>query len=198
MMLVPNDGPRRPSLVVLPSLESDPILGSDFDGNGSIVVGRIGRAMRPAHLLQLLSSGQRPAVAIYSDQLASVEDATIPIKRAGRCFFLSAVEVLLVSQYGYQARIWSADGFSEADTPEDVVALLVRYLDHCADQEGWIVGSLQSQRSLEIRVATAELELRRLQDAALCAWALRGMRFDAGLRSILEQSTEAFRRLKDL
>jgi hypothetical protein len=198
MISAPNDDERQPSLVVLPSLESDKALGVGLHATGSLMVGSIAGTMRPADLLQVLGSGRRPDVHIYSDQLVSVEDATIPIKHLGRCFFLSSVEVILVSQYGYRASVWSVDGFLAAETPEDVVALLVRYLEQCANQRGWLAASLQSQRSLETRVATAELELRRLQDAALCAWAMRGRRFDPGLLAVLEQSTEALRRLRTM
>lgn len=198
MISATSVGQKRPRVIVLPSVSTDSPRSARHSFDSAAYVGSLPGTSRPADVLALLKSGQRPDVVVYSDQLVSAVDAPIPVERADGLVFLPAIELLLVSQFGYRALVWSPEGLDEADSLDDLFVLLSRYLDNCASQDDWLVRSLQLQRTAASRIGAAELEVRRIQDAALCAWATSGHSFDLSLRNILVRSTDALKRLKAL
>lgn len=163
------------------------------------VVGSRGGTRRPAEILAAAAAGHCPDLIVFSDQLVSAEDAPLPVLHEGALRFLPALEAILHVQHGYLPHFWTDTGVLTPPQPgfEAVLRCFPAYLASC-DRLGeeWLARALQPQRLASERLGAAAAEIRRLQDAALHAYARARRPVDAPLREVLTRTDSALRHLR--
>lgn len=165
-----------PIALVLPTVAD---LQSEFMERFSswVRIGEEGRPgmHKPTAILSWLRAQDPPRLLIsHADQLCSPRFATIRLLLPDRTEFISPIEIILNTRYGFQLLVWTSDGLIRlppGSSPKAVAASLASHLRDCDTLgDGWIERSRQVERTLLHRVASGRKQLRFLRSCVANAF----------------------------
>jgi hypothetical protein len=164
-----------------------------------LVAPEVTGSIAPIELLQSLreTPGRYPFVIICSDQLLGPDVATISVVSDDGPEFLSGLEPVLFSKYGYTLRMVE-DGKMVSISPPGAIEVAVSFLKRYFVQAGrlgeaWLASERQSERTLLGRVREARLRAKYFQSAIYHLYGDRPID-DAG-RATLTQISDVTNRL---
>ena len=131
---------------------------------------------RPTAALARLREPAPPRLLVsHCDQLCNPADTTVQSLRAGRALFLSPIDIILNSKYGFRLMVWTATGLVALAPRAEPEAVASALLDHLRDCEllgdAWEERSRQVERTPGYRDAHRRRQLRFLESSVANAYA---------------------------
>ena len=125
--------------------------------------------------IRVISQSPPPLVIIHSDQFVDPSVANVLVLLDDYEAYISSIEYLLNSKYGYTLAVWLGDEW-ETIAPgakvQHVARLVVAHLRACSKLgDEWLVSSAQRYRMRHVREAIRERRLRFVRSSIADAYA---------------------------
>ena len=175
--------------------------GTRTKGLDSVGNPAFGALYSPVEALNTLrQSSERPAIAVFSDQIVDQANTPILVKSEYGEHYISPIELILNSTYGYNLVCWISDGFLSCPagvaTLESTARMVVSHLNAAVSLGGdWEMAGFQQFRSAEARRYNAHRKLRFFRSSVMSTFMHASASPEA--RKLLEQADHMEKMIED-